>query len=42
MAAEVGGGMDSSFIIVSVLWIARTFPEVPLAVYKRGARPCAR
>lgn len=32
-AAEVGDGLESSVLVAPVMWIARTFPEAPLAVY---------
>lgn len=33
-AGAVGDGLGSSVIIAPVLWMARTFPEAPLAMYR--------
>jgi len=35
-AREVGDGLDSSVVMAPILWIARTFTESPLSVYRRG------
>ena len=35
-ASAVGDGQGSSVIMAPVLWIARTFPEAPVAVEKNG------
>jgi len=37
-AQAVGDGMDSSVVMAPVMWVARTFPEAPLAVYKLGPK----
>jgi len=33
---DVGDGMSSSVIVAPVMWIARTYPEAPLCVERRG------
>lgn len=34
--SEVGDGTGSSTVMAPLLWIARTFPEAPLAIYRTG------
>ena len=36
-AGDVGNGTGSSTVMAPLLWIARTFPEAPPAIWRRGA-----
>lgn len=41
-AADVGDGLASSVVVAPVLWAARTFPEAPLALWRRTSEGLER